>query len=194
MRKQCRFCRRPVPGINTGQRVHCSDECRFREIAAPFAGVTDCWEWPLSRNVRNGYGQFMRCIDGRRVLTTAPRFSFEMFHGPIPKMMQVCHTCDNRACFNPAHLFVGTALDNTRDMIAKGRDYRGEPNVGANHWSAKKPSRIPRGEDHPKAKINETLARAIKQAPGSMAGIAREFDVSYGIVCSIKYGKAWTHI
>lgn len=37
----------------------------------------------------------------------------------------VCHTCDNRICCNPAHLYVGTAASNTRDMMVRGRHSRG---------------------------------------------------------------------
>ena len=37
--------------------------------------------------------------------------------------MIVMHTCDMPACVNPAHLRVGTQLNNVRDSIAKGRWY-----------------------------------------------------------------------
>lgn len=39
----------------------------------------------------------------------------------VPAELMVLHSCDNRACINPAHLFVGTARDNTQDMMKKGR-------------------------------------------------------------------------
>lgn len=51
------------------------------------------------------------------------RASYEVHIGPIPKGMFVLHKCDNRRCINPDHLFLGTAADNTKDMINKGRAY-----------------------------------------------------------------------
>lgn len=45
----------------------------------------------------------------------------------------VLHTCDNRACINPQHLFLGTAQDNTDDMIAKGRECLVHPKVSHYH-------------------------------------------------------------
>lgn len=47
--------------------------------------------------------------------------SYELYVGPIPDHHFVCHRCDVPACFNPAHLFVGTQIDNVRDCIQKGR-------------------------------------------------------------------------
>ena len=49
------------------------------------------------------------------------RHIYRLVKGEIPEKADVCHTCDNRKCINPDHLFVGTRLDNMRDMIDKGR-------------------------------------------------------------------------
>lgn len=65
-----------------------------------------------------GYGAFGPKGTGQ---VGAHRYSWFLANGPIPTGMYVLHTCDDRACVNPAHLFIGTQRDNIRDMIAKGR-------------------------------------------------------------------------
>lgn len=65
----------------------------------------------------SGYGRVT--IKGRRILMH--RLAWEHEHGPIPKGMYVLHKCDNRACFNSYHLFLGTIKDNALDMVSKNR-------------------------------------------------------------------------
>lgn len=78
----------------------------------------ECWEWNAARNEK-GYGIFG--VHGKKV-DRAHRISYRIVKGEISKGMFVCHTCDNPGCVNPAHLFLGTNLDNVRDMIAKKRN------------------------------------------------------------------------
>ena len=82
--------------------------------------VTGCVEWQGCTQA-NGYGR-VRFMDRTRYVH---RVAYEVFKGDIPKGMDVCHTCDNRKCFNPDHLFVGTRLDNMKDCASKGRLSRG---------------------------------------------------------------------
>ena len=70
-----------------------------------------------TRNKRGGYPRANR--GGRRVLLS--HFVFEREYGPVPPGMRVLHLCDNPACINPDHLFLGTQRDNLLDMGAKGR-------------------------------------------------------------------------
>lgn len=65
----------------------------------------------------HGYGRFK--VDG--VMRKPHRIAYELWVGPIPPGLFVCHRCDNPSCCRPEHLFVGTQTDNMRDMAAKGR-------------------------------------------------------------------------
>lgn len=78
---------------------------------------SECWTW-LGSKYRNGYGQFFKSP----MKITAHRFSYELKHGEITnKTLVVCHTCDNRECVNPNHLFLATQKKNMEDMLSKGR-------------------------------------------------------------------------
>lgn len=72
---------------------------------------TGCWIW--NGRDRNTYHR----IRGKAV----HRLAYLAAVGPIPTGLLICHHCDTPACFNPAHLFAGTHLDNMEDAKAKGR-------------------------------------------------------------------------
>lgn len=76
-----------------------------------------CWLWIGAKN-SHGYGYFAVTHNW---IVRAHRIAFELTTGPVPVDLHVLHRCDVRACVNPAHLFLGTQLDNVRDMVAKGR-------------------------------------------------------------------------
>jgi HNH endonuclease len=97
---------------------------------------TGCWEWTGRKEV-NGYGY--RKFFGKK--TGIHRVSAHLYLGlPLDSKLFVLHKCDNRACANPKHLFVGNQKDNIADMVAKGRHasskklncLRGHPLSGEN--------------------------------------------------------------
>lgn len=75
-----------------------------------------CWEWTGVRTAK-GYGRVS--IAGRYIYVH--RVSWEWHRGPIPPGLLVLHHCDNPPCVRPDHLWLGTMLDNVRDMDSKGR-------------------------------------------------------------------------
>lgn len=90
-------------------------EERFWEKVARRA-EDECWQWTGARN-RDGYGYLWN--DGQ--MPRANRLVWELTNGPIPAGMEVCHSCDNPPCVNPAHLWLGTTGDNARDRETKRR-------------------------------------------------------------------------
>ena len=104
-------------------------------------GPDDCWEWmgksaigvfimKDGRRIRNrrrwSYGR-IRSAGGGTPIIGAHVAAWIVTFGAVPDGMYVCHRCDNHLCCNPSHLYIGTALQNNHDAIARGRRNRGRP-------------------------------------------------------------------
>jgi len=83
-------------------------------------GSNECWNWKLGTD-RYGYGKVK--VAGK--VTISHRVAYKISKGDIPGSTQVLHSCDNRICCNPVHLWTGTHDDNMKDMFSKGRQGKG---------------------------------------------------------------------
>ena len=141
------------------------------EVRIQRATQTDeagCWNWMLSKD-RIGYGRMKVQLGSRERFrfTSAHRYAYEVFIGEIPDGMYVLHKCDNRACCNPDHLFLGTQQDNMLDMWRKGRGPRGykrNPTVCAENARKKRSHRNQYSAAMQAQKDSEALDDAIDAA------------------------------
>jgi len=179
----------PLSGRGT-QRFH-SRECYRRRPKEPteqrfwekvdVRGPDDCWLWKGCIN-DHGYGVFNHKHPGRASSAMlAHRFSVEATGTLIPAGQFCCHSCDTRACVNPAHLFLGTAADNSGDMCEKGRHFA--PSL--------------RGERHGCARLTEADVKVIRQlaADGmSRLAIAHQHGVARRTVAAVVTRETWRHL
>ena len=132
-------------------------------------GPDECWKWTGSK--ARGYGQIS--VGGKLVL--ASHVCWEVHNNsPIPEGQCVLHTCDNRACVNPRHLFLGTKADNNQDMKRKGRQARGEANGRA------------KLTEQDVCEIQVMLGKKIPQWV-----IAKKYGVDQTTISCINTGKSW---
>lgn len=133
---------------------------------------TNCWNYTMYKDKR-GYGR----TTYKNKTWLLHRLSYYLFRGKFKKDKYICHKCDNTSCINPDHLFVGTQKDNMQDMISKGRDGF--------------------GENHPCAKLNEKQVKDIRKKIKfglSLREIAKQYDVNFTSIRSIKHYRAWKYI
>lgn len=149
---------------------------RFDKYTDKEPSPTGCWLW-LGGLDKNGYGK-MRY--GAKNTIKAHRFSYLRYMGNIDAGLYVCHSCDNPSCVNPEHLFLGTPLDNTQDMINKQR---------------KAPCL---GEHNGVAKLSEADILEIRRLWATGDYMQKELAVLYGVTQSnishIVTRKLWKHI
>lgn len=179
--KECHLCKKPFSSFSIHNRKFCSrtcyDQCRegtlenrINRYSIPTPN--GCIEWDGNKN-KNGYG--MISISNKRHQIT--RLIYTMRIGPIPDNMFVCHRCDNPNCINPSHLFLGSALDNSTDMVQKGRQAKGNKNGNS--------------------KLDEEKVitiRSLHKNGYSLKEISRQFNISKANTSDIVNRKTWIHV
>lgn len=159
-------------------------------------GPDDCWPWMGCRD-RWGYGS----VGIRRRLYVSSRVAWALGHGSDPGDLLVCHTCDNPACCNPAHLWLGTNADNSADRAAKGRTGKWRSTQGRIRGDGYRPNKHghgraygPRGETHPSAKLTAQQVLTIRNDPRGGRKLAAEYGVSRSTIHYARTGKNWRHL
>lgn len=162
---------------------------------------SECWNWSAYRG-KTGYG----VIGFRGKVVRAHRLSFTVHKSGIPQGMCVLHTCDNPACVNPAHLWLGTQTENCEDKCAKGRNVsvsgdahysRIHPEKlarGNNHHSKTKPESVLRGERHPLAILTQSKVAQIRDLEFSgtpRKRLAAQFGVTKSTIAAIVARRIW---
>jgi hypothetical protein len=140
----------------------------------------ECLEWN-GHTAKDGYGNMtVLCDDGKWRPKRVHRLAYEQAYGAIPDGLLVCHSCDNPRCVNPAHLWLGTHKQNTRDMYMKGRD-KNAP-----------------GEKHPSHTLTEDDVKEIRRLRGggdiTYRRLSERFGVCASHVCAIVHRRAWRHV
>jgi hypothetical protein len=135
--------------------------------------MSGCWLWTASVD-QKGYGQFAMKPAHKRPLK-AHRVAWEIYRGQVPDELCVLHKCDQPACVNPDHLWLGTVADNNHDMFEKGRSA---------------PPRVA-GEAHGRAKLTLEDVEAIRADKRHQRTIARDYGVSKSQIGNIKRAENW---
>jgi hypothetical protein len=142
-------------------------------------GLNECWPW-IGGKTGRGYG----CFRWNGIPRNAHKVSWLINKGEIPQVdgyhgMCVLHRCDNRACVNPSHLFLGTNRDNVEDCISKNRR-----------------ARIV-GDNHGKAKLTAAQVRIIKRCLHfrvKASVIGRFFGMDKTTIGQISRGRTWKEV
>lgn len=125
-----------------------------------------CIDWPYPV-LRSGYGY----VWFRYASWSAGRFVLAAFSRQDPKGLHAAHTCGNRACINPDHLYWATPTENNRDKRADGTQLK--------------------GEEIAISKLTEKQVLKIYSSTEKQYILAKHFSVSESTICNIKKGRAW---
>lgn len=133
----------------------------------------ECWEWKAATD-NNGYGRFW--FDGEN--RPSHQVSWEISYGDR-NGEHILHTCDNKICVNPNHLYLGTPHDNLVDAYERGQ---------------KDPVML-RGEDNPRSKLTREEVQDIREkyarGESTYEQLAEEYDTVYQNIGHIVNVESW---
>lgn len=128
----------------------------------------DCINWDGLISPQ-GYGHMW--FEGR--MHGAHRIAYLKAFGEFDRSMHVCHTCDNKKCINPKHLFLGTSKDNMQDKANKKR------------------CNSKCGEESGRAKLTAEQVKNIRASSLTYKELSEHYKVSVSNIGSIKTGNSW---
>lgn len=146
--------------------------CHFKLINRFDIDANGCWNWIGTKN-KAGYGHIVH----NKKLSLAHRVSYALNVGGIPDDLCVLHRCDNPACINPDHLFLGTHKDNVIDKVNKGRQEK--------------------GECHSRTRLTDKDVVDIRNTPDSnniIHDLSKKYGVTIGTIYKIRKGEYRTHV
>lgn len=149
-------------------------------------GEDECWPWQKGLNTSK-YGAFSLPVTNPygSHMFAASRVAYAIANNGLVAGFMVCHTCDNTLCCNPKHLFLGTQLDNMRDMAKKGRN--GQPNGERSPMSKLTAEQV--------VEIRRIYIRQDRRHDGfGQAALGRKYGVSQNAIGCVVNRKVWTHV
>ncbi len=149
-------------------------EVIFWQKVAVSSDINVCWPWTRGKN-QKGYGTSN--LNGTSI--SSHRLAWYFTHKKHPKNLCVCHSCDNPACCNPNHLFLGTIAENNADKVKKGR------------------AKGMKGSSHPMAKLSDSDVVDIfnlRKTGQKLKDIAKKYHVTEASVSYIARGRTWSNV
>lgn len=130
-----------------------------------------CLQWTGCTN-EDGYGLIGGPrIAGKPVARKTHRVAYEVFVGPITNGLSVLHKCDNHACINPKHLYLGTQAQNIRDMSERNQA----------RWN-------------PLRKLTDHQVRSIRASSETQRVLGERYGIAQCCIAFIRTGRTYRHI
>lgn len=150
---------------------------KFYEKLPNILNDNSCWEWKGKLD-KGGYGY----LSHKGYPYKAHRLSYEIYYAEPLGELHCLHSCDNRKCVNPLHLFSGTNLDNVRDKVQKGRCYTGNQ----------------KGENNGASKLSDNqvveVRNLYKSGNYTTIKLGEMYNVTRSTISYIVNNKTYTHL